>query len=77
MKLDSQSGPQLATYARYSVLLEPGWLKTTVKLDLAPEAVAKIAAMDDPNNMRDLPTLNGLPQRSSSNRNTAARFDVR
>jgi uncharacterized protein len=54
MKLDSQSGPQFATYARFNVLLEPGWLKTTVKLDLAPEAVAKIAAMDDPNNMRDL-----------------------
>jgi hypothetical protein len=38
MKPDGQSGPQLATYARYNVLLEPGWLKTTVKLDLAPEA---------------------------------------
>ena len=60
MKLDSQSGPQLATYARYNVLLEPGWLKTTVKLDLAPEAVAKIAAMDDPNNMRDLTDIGRL-----------------
>jgi hypothetical protein len=60
MKLDSQSGPQLATYARYNVVLEPGWLKTTVKLDLAPEAVAKIAAMDDPNNMRDLTDIGRL-----------------
>jgi hypothetical protein len=30
-------GPQLATCPRYNVLLEPGWLKTTVKLDLAAE----------------------------------------
>jgi hypothetical protein len=60
MKLDSQSGRQLATYARYNVLLEPGWLKTTVKLELAPEAVAKIAAMDDPNNMSDLTDIGRL-----------------
>ena len=57
---DGLGGPQLATYARYNVLLEPGWLKTTVKLDLAPEAVAKIAAMDDPNNMRHLTDIGGL-----------------
>ena len=60
LKLDSQSGPQLATYARYNVLLEPGWLKTTVKRDLAPEAVAKIAAMDDPNNLAELADIGRL-----------------
>ncbi|MCK1723034.1 patatin-like phospholipase family protein [Bradyrhizobium sp. 141] len=60
MKLDSQRGPQLATYARYNVLLEPGWLKTTVKLDLSPEAVTKIAAMDDPNNLADLADIGQL-----------------
>lgn len=60
MKLDSQRGPQLATYARYNMLLEPGWLKTTVKLDLSPEAVTKIAAMDDPNNLADLADIGQL-----------------
>ncbi len=54
MKLDSQCGPQLATYARYNVLLEPGWLKATVKLELASEVVERIAVMDDPDNMREL-----------------------
>src|SRR5262249_8760875 len=28
MKLDSQSGPQLATYVRYNAVLEQAWLKT-------------------------------------------------
>ena len=28
---EALDGPQLATYARYNVLLEPGWLKTTVQ----------------------------------------------
>lgn len=60
MKLDSQSGPQLATYARYNVLLESDWLKTTVKRDFAPEAVAKIAAMDDPNNLAELAEIGRL-----------------
>ncbi|MGT2438278.1 patatin-like phospholipase family protein [Bradyrhizobium betae] len=60
LKLDSQSGPQLATYARYNVLLEPGWLKTTVKRNLAPEAVAKLAAMDDPNNLAELADIGRL-----------------
>ena len=30
MKLDSQSGPQLATYVRYNVVLEQAWLKAAV-----------------------------------------------
>ena len=54
MRLDSQRGPQLATYARYDVLLETGWLKTTVGIDLAPNELAKIAEMDNPKNMEDL-----------------------
>ena len=28
MRLDSEKGPQLATYVRYNVLLEQAWLKT-------------------------------------------------
>lgn len=77
MKLDSQSGPQLATYARYNVLLEPAWLKTTVKRDLAPEAVAKIAAMDDPNNIADLADIGRLAAKEQVKpEHFPPRFDV-
>jgi len=54
MELDSNAGPQLATYARYNVLLEAGWLKTEVKVELAPDKLTKIAQMDNPANMREL-----------------------
>jgi uncharacterized protein len=54
MAVDSQRGPQLATYARYNVLLETGWLKTELQIDRTPEALVKIAAMDDPSNMDEL-----------------------
>jgi len=54
MELDSKAGPQLATYARYNVLLEAGWLKTEVKVELAPDKLTKIAQMDNPANMREL-----------------------
>ncbi|OKO81570.1 patatin-like phospholipase family protein [Bradyrhizobium sp. NAS96.2] len=60
MAADSQSGPQLATYARYNVLLETGWLKTTVAIDRTPEALAKVAAMDDPSNMDQLAEIGAL-----------------
>ncbi|WP_050419379.1 patatin-like phospholipase family protein [Bradyrhizobium tropiciagri] len=60
MAADSQGGPQLATYARYNVLLETGWLKTTVAIDRTPEALAKIAAMDDPSNMDELAAIGAL-----------------
>ena len=33
MKLDSQSGPQLATYVRYNAILEQEWLKTELGVD--------------------------------------------
>ena len=57
MKLDSQNGPRLATYARYNVLLETSWLKSELGLDLAPETVARIAKMDNPANMDELAKL--------------------
>jgi uncharacterized protein len=60
MKLDSQSGPQLATYARYNVLLETGWLKTEVQIDRAPDKLAKIAVMDDPTNLEELAEIGRL-----------------
>jgi hypothetical protein len=60
MVADSQGGPQLATYARYNVLLETDWLKDKLAIDRTPEACAKVAAMDDPKNMDELAEIGGL-----------------
>jgi uncharacterized protein len=60
MKLDSEGGPQLATYARYNVLLESGWLKTAVEIERTPDSLAKIAEMDDPKNMDELAEIGRL-----------------
>jgi patatin-like phospholipase len=54
MEGDSKRGPQLATYARYNVLLEPGWMKTEVDIERTPGGLAKIAEMDNPANMDEL-----------------------
>ena len=54
MEGDSKSGPQLATYARYNVLLEPGWMKTEVDIEQTSDELAKIAEMDNPANMDEL-----------------------
>jgi hypothetical protein len=60
MRLDSQAGPQLATYARYNVLLEPAWLKTNVEIERGPDQLAKIAEMDNPKNMDELAEIGRL-----------------
>jgi hypothetical protein len=57
MKLDSQSGPQLATYVRYNAILEQEWLKTELGVDLAADKLEQIRKMDDPSNMNDLADL--------------------
>jgi hypothetical protein len=54
MTLDSQSGPQLATYARYDVLLEADWLKSHADVEVMSEKLSKIAEMDNPSNINDL-----------------------
>jgi hypothetical protein len=54
MEIDSKGGPQLATYARYNVILDPGWMKTGIGLDRTEAELAKIAEMDDPSNMDQL-----------------------
>jgi hypothetical protein len=60
MVADSQSGPQLATYARYNVLLETAWLKEKLRIDRTPDALVKVAAMDDPKNMDELAGIGQL-----------------
>ncbi len=57
MKLDTQAGPQLATYVRYNVVLEQGWLRSELGVDLAPDKIEQIRKMDDPSNMTDLAAL--------------------
>jgi uncharacterized protein len=54
MKLDSQNGPQLATYARYNVLLEQAWLSSTLKVELSLTKLAQVRKMDKPGNMESL-----------------------
>ena len=54
MKLDSRSGPQLATYARYNVLLEEGWLSSTLKVEVSQERLGALRKMDKPANMQGL-----------------------
>jgi hypothetical protein len=54
MRLDSEKGPQLATYVRYNATLEQAWLKTELGVDLAADKVEQIRKMDDPSNMNDL-----------------------
>ena len=57
MRLDSQSGPQLATYARYNVLLEQAWLSSTLEVELSADKLAEIRKMDKPANMERLAEL--------------------
>lgn len=57
MKLDSQSGPQLATYAHFNVWLRQDWLKGELGIDLATDKIAQIRKMDDPANMKELADL--------------------
>ncbi len=54
MRLDSEKGPQLATYVRYNVLLEHDWLKDELGVDLAADKLEQIRKMDDPSNLSDL-----------------------
>jgi predicted patatin/cPLA2 family phospholipase len=57
MKLDSQSGPQLATYVRYNVLLEQKWLSSTLNVELSPDKLTQVRKMDKPGNMDELAEL--------------------
>jgi hypothetical protein len=60
MKLESQAGPQLATYVRYNVLLERDWLQSELGLELAADQIEQIRKMDDPSNLSDLAELGRL-----------------
>jgi uncharacterized protein len=57
MKLDSEAGPQLATYVRYNAVLETQWLKDRLKLTRDAAAVEKLRRMDDPTSLPELEEL--------------------
>jgi patatin-like phospholipase/acyl hydrolase len=57
MAADSAAGPQLATYSRFNVLLQPKWLKEELGVECDADHVQAIAAMDDPKNMEQLADL--------------------
>ena len=77
MKLDSEAGPQLATYARYNVLLDQRWLADAVEADYAPDRLTRIAQMDDPSNMKELAETGGpAARRQVKPEHFPAVFDV-
>ncbi len=57
LKIDSQKGPNLATYVRYNTVLDAKWLKDQLQVDYAPGKVDQIAQMDNPANMGELAAL--------------------
>ncbi len=57
MKLDSDAGPQLATYVRYNVFLDQKWIKAELGKDFSPDRIKCLAEMDDPSNLSDLAAL--------------------
>ena len=60
MELDSKSGPQLATYARYNVLLEPAWMKDALNLDRSREELEALADMAEASNMEALAEVGAI-----------------
>ncbi len=77
MAIDGQAGPQLATYARYNVLFEKDWLGSELMVDLAPEKIDEIAAMDNPANMDELANLGRrAAQRQVKEEHFPAAFDL-
>lgn len=68
MKLDSERGPQMATYVRYDVMLQREWLKKNLNLDWTDDQVEKMAQMDQPKNMPDLAELGQLAAKQQFHR---------
>jgi len=77
MQHDSASGPRLATYARYNVLLEQSWLKTEVKIECGQEKLAKIAELDNPAQMEELAAIGAVAAKSQINSSHFDGFDIR
>lgn len=57
MTLDSQNGPQLATFCRYNAQLDGVWLENELGIKRTTDEVVKIAEMDNATNMDDLAVI--------------------
>jgi uncharacterized protein len=78
MEIDSKGGPQLATYARYDVILDPGWLKTGIGIDRTADDLAKIAQMDNAANMDQLAEIGRIAaSHQVKPEHFSAQFDVK
>lgn len=64
MSIDSAQAPRLATYGRYDVLLNCGWLKDQLDVDWTEEQVTGAAAMDD--DPSQMPMLADLGRKAAS-----------
>jgi len=51
---DLLSGRELLTYLRYSIHLESTWIRETLGIDINPDRVADLTAMDNPDNVEEL-----------------------
>lgn len=77
MKLDSQDGPQLASYARYNVLLKKEGLSSELGIELALEKIEQISGMDNPANMDELAKLGeSAAKRQVNAEHLLAAFDL-
>lgn len=77
MKVDSERGPQLATYVRYDVMLDRDWLKTILNLDRTDRQIEEMSQMDQPGNMSELVTLGRLAaERQFRPEHLPSRFDL-
>jgi len=78
MEIDSKGGPQLATYARYDVILDPGWLKAGIGIDRTADDLAKIAEMDNAANMDQLAEIGRIAaSHQVKPEHFSAQFDVK
>jgi hypothetical protein len=78
MELDSKGGPQLATYARYNVLLDPSWMKTALEIDQTAADVERIAEMDKPANMDELVRIGEIAaSKQVKEQHFPASFDIK
>jgi uncharacterized protein len=59
------------------VLLETGWLKTELGIELAPDKLAQITIMDNPGNMDELANLGRLAASSQvTAEHLSSAFDI-
>ncbi len=59
----AEGGPQLCSYLRYNVLLQPAWCEQRLGERIGPKALKALEAMDDPDNIPELDRIGRLAGR--------------